>query len=137
MIQPASFRFGAHPGRTRAASSQPFDLYPPRKAMANAPISQLLFEPTQFGTRPEMLVSTVLHLMSHYVRSEADTAPCLKLASMIERHLSILANRADIPPVMQATCLQLSEQWASVVDRSLPPPSPQKPNPLLRLFAKH
>jgi hypothetical protein len=68
--------------------------------------------------KPELLVSAVLHLMSHYAASE--TGPCLKLGSIIERHLRALADLPELPPVLRATCQQLSEQWANVVERTRP-----------------
>lgn len=73
--------------------------------------------------QPELLVSSALHLMSHYSASAGQSAPCLKLASVIERHLRALAGHADLNPVLRATCQQLSEQWAAVVDQALPRPA--------------
>lgn len=73
--------------------------------------------------QPELLVSAVLHLMSHYTVNSGqhdDAGACLKLASVIERHLKILANLPDLAPVLRATCQQLSEQWESLVERNLP-----------------
>ncbi|MFZ6872432.1 hypothetical protein ACO0LF_10230 [Undibacterium sp. Di27W] len=74
--------------------------------------------------QPELLVSAVLHLMSHYTvnstrnGTQAETEQAsTKLASVIERHLKVLANLPDLAPVLQATCLQLSEQWASLVEK--------------------
>lgn len=74
------------------------------------------------GNRPELMLSAVLHLMSHYTASAADSGACLKLASVIERHLKALASLPDLGPVLQATCQQLSEQWAGVVERGMPRP---------------
>jgi len=75
--------------------------------------------------QPELLVSSALHLMSHYSASAGRAAPCIKLASVIERHLRALADHGDLNPVLRATCQQLSEQWAAVVDQALPrPPRP-------------
>lgn len=71
--------------------------------------------------QPELLVSAVLHLMSHYSAAEREGG-CTKLASVIERHLKALAELPDLAPVLQATCQQLSEQWATVVERSMPRP---------------
>jgi hypothetical protein len=79
--------------------------------------------PSSTPAKPEMLVSAVLHLMSQYTVSSAGTDgrhACLKLASVIERHLKILAGLPDLAPVLRATCQQLSEQWASVVENTLP-----------------
>jgi len=73
--------------------------------------------------QPELLVSAALHLMSHYSASAGQSGPCLKLASVIERHLKALAGHKDLNPVLRATCQQLSEQWEAVVDQALPQPS--------------
>lgn len=72
------------------------------------------------STRPELLVSAVLHLMSHYAANASDAGPCLKLGAIIERHLRALAEFPDLPPVLRATCQQLSEQWAALVERTRP-----------------
>lgn len=81
------------------------------------------FEPGSTPAQPELLVSAVLHLMSHYTVNNAengDRSACVKLASVIERHLKILAGLPDLAPVLRATCQQLSEQWALIVERTLP-----------------
>ena len=77
-------------------------------------------------TRPELLVSAVLHLMSHYATNANEAGPCLKLGAIIERHLRALADFPDLPPVLRATCQQLSEQWASLVERAQPQPQQQR-----------
>lgn len=70
---------------------------------------------------PELLVSSALHLMTHYSAHAGQAGDCTRLASVIERHLKALAAHMDLNPVLRATCQQLSEQWEVVVDRSLPP----------------
>ena len=85
--------------------------HPPATAPACAP------------PQPELLVSSALHLMTHYSAQAGKTDACVKLASVIERHLKALAGHDDLNPVLRATCLQLSEQWAEVVDKSLPRPA--------------
>jgi hypothetical protein len=70
--------------------------------------------------RPELMLSAVLHLMSHYTAHASGDGGCLKLASVIERHLKALASLPELAPVLSATCQQLSEQWAGVVERALP-----------------
>lgn len=75
--------------------------------------------------QPELMLSAVLHLMSHYTARSAESGACLKLASVIERHLKALAGLPDLGPVLQATCQQLSEQWAGVVERAMPRPPPK------------
>ncbi|HYC42010.1 MAG TPA: hypothetical protein VEB70_03355 [Noviherbaspirillum sp.] len=72
-------------------------------------------------TNPELLVSAVLHLMSHYAANTAENGPCLKLGAIIERHLRALAAFPDLPPILRATCQQLSEQWSNVVKQAQPP----------------
>jgi hypothetical protein len=71
------------------------------------------------STHPELLVSAVLHLMSHYPAAQSESDGCTKLASVIERHLKALADLPDLAPVLKATCRQLSEQWADVVERTM------------------
>ncbi len=89
--------------------TQPLYPYPDSAASAMA-------APAYAPPQPELLVSAALHLMSHY-SAQAGAAPCVKLASVIERHLKALAGHAGLTPVLRATCQQLSEQWAGVVDR--------------------
>ncbi len=80
--------------------------------LANSAMSEPAYAPPQ----PELLVSAALHLMSHY-SANAGAGPCIKLASVIERHLKALAGHTGLTPVLRATCQQLSEQWAGVVDQ--------------------
>lgn len=83
------------------------------------------------GQQPELMLSAVLHLMSHYHAGSAGQAPCPKLASVIERHLQALSGLPDLGPVLQATCQQLSQQWAALV--ALQRPMPPKTTLLERL----
>lgn len=78
-----------------------------------------LSEPKASPIQPELMIASVLHLMSHYCANLDETAPCTKLASVIERHLKALSGLPGITPVMRATCEQLSEQWAAVVERAM------------------
>lgn len=91
------------------------------------------FEPATAPSQPELLVSAVLHLMSHYTANLGETGACIKLASVIERHLKALSDLPDLAPVLRATCRQLSEQWAMIVERSMP--RPEKRNILTRLMS--
>ena len=70
------------------------------------------------GQQPELMLSAVLHLMSHYHAG----SPCAKLAAVIERHLQVLSGLPDLGPVLQATCQQLSQQWAALVAQHRPAP---------------
>ncbi len=73
------------------------------------------------SNQPELLVSAVLHLMSQYtVNAATEQRNCVKLASVIERHLKALSELPGLAPVLRATCQQLSEQWENVVDHTLP-----------------
>ncbi len=89
--------------------------------------------PAAGGQQPELMLSAVLHLMSHYT---ADGKGCVKLASVIERHLKALASLPGLAPVLAATCQQLSEQWATVVEQTLPPQQKKDDGFLSRLMAR-
>jgi len=82
-----------------------------------------------------LLVASLLHLMSHYTARGDGEQPCVKLASVIERHLCALSRLPSIDPVLRATCEQLADQWAGVVDAKLPAPAPAR-QPLLARFMK-
>lgn len=84
---------------------------------------------------PDLLISAALHLMSQYKTNTSEQGPCLKLASVIERHLQALADIPSLPPVLRATCQNLSEQWAQMVDRELP--EPVRPSLISRLGFRH
>jgi len=90
--------------------------------MAIADMNPALLEPSSAPVQPELMVSAVLHLMSHYTANSHDNSQCTKLAAVIERHLKALANLPELAPVLRATCQQLSDQWAVVVERSMPQP---------------
>lgn len=91
--------------------------------MVSDKMDSTFIEPNAAPAQPELLVSAVLHLMSHYTASnDKEFNSCIKLASVIERHLKALADLPNLAPVLRATCLQLSEQWAMVVERSMPQP---------------
>lgn len=63
--------------------------------------SALLADPTRTPAQPELLVSAVLHLMSHYTANVQEGGSCTKLASVIERHLKALADLPDLAPVLR------------------------------------
>lgn len=98
--------------------------------MAMDGINPAFLEP-KASLRPELLVSAVLHLMSHYAANRGESGTCIKLAAVIERHLKALADLPDLGPVLRATCGQLSAQWMTVVEHTTPPP---KKLPLLARF---
>jgi hypothetical protein len=93
----------------------------------------IFLAPQSGGPNPELMVSAVLHLMSHYSTS-GDSGGCVKLAAVIERHLKALADLPELAPVLRATCQQLSEQWSSLVERRLP--CADKANFLTRIMAR-
>ncbi|HVK93719.1 MAG TPA: hypothetical protein VM571_03220 [Noviherbaspirillum sp.] len=101
--------------------------------MATESMQSVFSDPVNASIKPELLVCAVLHLMSHYTVHSHETTPCTRLAAVIQRHLKALADLPDLTPVLRATCLQLSEQWESAVERAMR--SQEKPNPFLRLIA--
>ena len=88
--------------------------------MANDRIETMLA--SNHEQQPELMLSNVLHLMSHYHANAA----CPNLASVIERHLRVLSSLPSLAPVLQATCQQLSQQWASMVTLAVNPPKPKR-----------
>jgi hypothetical protein len=72
--------------------------------------------------RDAVMLASVLHLMSHYTARDDKDKPCVRLASVIERHLCALARLPDLDPVLRATCEQLCERWAALVDAAIPRP---------------
>ncbi|TXG01962.1 hypothetical protein [Massilia arenae] len=91
--------------------------------------------PSEPRSQDALLVASLLHLMSNYTTRGDGEQPCIKLASVIERHLCALSRLPNIDPVLRATCEQLADQWAVVVDAKLPPPAPTR-QPLLARFMK-
>lgn len=90
--------------------------------MVSEKINPAFVEPNAAPAQPELLVSAVLHLMSHYTAHSQESNGCVKLASVIQRHLKALADLPNLAPVLRATCQQLSEQWGSVVESTMPQP---------------
>jgi hypothetical protein len=80
-----------------------------------------IFQNQGAAPHPELMLSAVLHLMSHYTANAAGNGGCIKLASVIERHLKALSDLPGLAPVLRATCGQLCEQWAAVVEQARPP----------------
>jgi hypothetical protein len=71
------------------------------------------------GTKDTLLISSVLHLMSHYCTTASKDTPCVKLASSIERHLAALSRCSELDPVVRATCEGLVANWSDVVETSV------------------
>ena len=101
--------------------------------MTPATFSPDFIETAAPTSQPDLLVSAALHLMSHYGTRPGADAACLKLACVIERHLKALAALPQLSPVLQGTCTQLAEQWASHIDASTPRPA--RPGLLARALA--
>jgi hypothetical protein len=71
--------------------------------------------------KPEVIVSAALYLMSSYGCSGG----CPRLAHVILKHLRILAERADLAPILRETCGRLAEQWEAELHQMLPATRPQ------------
>jgi predicted HD phosphohydrolase len=100
----------------------------------NSPFpNKALLTPENSGNQNALLVASLLHMMSHYSAHGQKEGPCLKLAAVIERHLTALSRLPDVDPVLRATCEQLSETWSDLVDVALP--APAKRNFLARLMS--
>lgn len=68
------------------------------------------------ATRPEVMVSAALYLMSSY----GCGGGCPKLAHVILKHLRMLAERDDLAPVLRETCARLIDQWEVTLHDILP-----------------
>jgi hypothetical protein len=92
--------------------------------MPAATLTSKFSDSSAIASQPELLVSAALHLMSHYSTQAREGGPCLKLASVIERHLKALAALPQLAPVLQGTCSQLAEQWAMHIEQASPAARP-------------
>jgi hypothetical protein len=80
--------------------------------------------PSQPRVAPELLISTVLQLISQYgARADIQGDSAMHSAAMIESHLKTLATLPDMEPILRATCQQLSEQWGMLHEREMPKPA--------------
>lgn len=78
--------------------------------IARGHMNQALQETNAAPARPELLVSAVLHLMSHYTANNQKFCSCIELASVTERHLKALTDLPELAPALRAARQQLSEQ---------------------------
>jgi len=61
--------------------------------------------------RQDLILSSVLLLMSRYAAASADGTACPRLAVAIQCHLELLAERAPLPRLVRDTCGLLAEEW--------------------------
>ena len=61
--------------------------------------------------RQDLILSSVLLLMSRYAVASEDGAACPRLAVAIQCHLELLAERAQLPRLVRDTCGLLAEEW--------------------------
>jgi hypothetical protein len=59
----------------------------------------------------DLLVSSLLLLVSRYAVAAAEGAACTRLAVSIQCHLELLSERADLPALVRDTCGLLAEDW--------------------------
>ncbi|MES2757321.1 MAG: hypothetical protein V4693_08090 [Pseudomonadota bacterium] len=64
---------------------------------------------------PELLIASVLHLMSHYLADIDNAGAGANLSLAIERHFQALSAMPGLPPVLRGTCSQLAQHWGSLV----------------------
>jgi hypothetical protein len=88
----------------------------------NYPFAETVMPDYGIPQRDAVMLASLLHLMSHYTARDEKEKPCVRLASVIERHLCALARLPDLDPVLRATCEQLCERWAGLVDEGMPQP---------------
>ena len=61
--------------------------------------------------RQDLILSSVLLLMSRYAAASAEGVACPRLAISIQCHLELLAERARLPRLVRQTCGLLAEDW--------------------------
>jgi len=61
--------------------------------------------------RQDLILSSVLLLMSRYAAASEEGAACPRLAVAIQCHLELLAERAQLPRLVRDTCGLLAEEW--------------------------
>ncbi|MFT3800365.1 MAG: hypothetical protein QM766_04025 [Burkholderiaceae bacterium] len=76
--------------------------------------------PKSDESRPEVIISAALHLMSAYSRDGG----CARLAHTILRHLELIAERQDVAPVVRETCAQLVDEWERLLQNAAPARKP-------------
>jgi len=59
----------------------------------------------------ELLMSSVLLLISRFAAAAGDGAACTRLAISIQCHLELLNERADVPALVRDTCGLLADEW--------------------------
>jgi hypothetical protein len=66
----------------------------------------------------DLMLSSLLLLISRYAAAAADGDACVRLAVSIQCHLELLGERADVPALVRDTCGLLAEEWrASLAHR--------------------
>lgn len=76
--------------------------------------------PACHTTELDRLMASTLTLMSAYARNaEAGDAGCARLAFSIEQHLQCIANHAQTPVLLRATCEELLDDWYAQGGRHL------------------
>lgn len=66
------------------------------------------------GANPDLVLSSTIHLMTHYLARQDDIHENRHLATAIARHLAAIADRSDLAPVLRATCQHLTGQWTEI-----------------------
>lgn len=56
--------------------------------------------------RPDLLIASTLHLMTHYARTG-----CPKLAACIAHHLQCLATHGEVDPCIRDICAGMHGVW--------------------------
>jgi hypothetical protein len=64
-------------------------------------------EPT--AVRPEVLIASTLYLMSQCALNQI----CPGRAAMVLQHLSLIAKRDDLDPMLRSTAVQLTQLWSA------------------------
>lgn len=78
----------------------------------------------------DRLFASTLYLMSCYA-----SAPCARIAGLVDRHLEALARDVETGPLVRETCRRLADHW-DALERACPAAARRMPCLLDRALAR-
>jgi len=82
------------------------------------------------GAAMDRILASTLYLMSCYA-----SAPCARIAGLVDRHLEVLARDSETGPLVRETCRRLAEHW-DALERACPAAARRMPCLLDRAVAR-
>lgn len=79
-----------------------------------------MFSPSPRASRPEIVISALIYLMSSYRRT-----PCPRLAQCVAGHLECLSRHPGADPVIREVCAGMVDEWRGACPQ-VPPAAKQR-----------